>query len=90
MVQVKYDNRVLIPQMQSGESIILQTHNYKMPGNITITTEEGYLKPEGTKVIDITQNVLGERYDVKEFTEVILNVTTDGSNPQYNGEYTIS
>ena len=94
MVEIKYGDqgqnnaRVLIPSMTSGQTVTLQSHGYKMPGNFFITTDPGYLKPTGQKLVDILP---GEEktVDIKTY-ETVKIVASALENAKYEGEFTIS
>ena len=87
MVEIKYNDRILMPSMESGQTVTLQSHGYKMPGNFQITTDPGYLKPAGTKIITIRPGETKEE-DISSFKKV--KVEADAlDNAKYEGEYTI-
>ena len=89
MVKIEYNERTLVPQMQSGESITIQSHGYKMPGHFKITAESGYLKPEGTLIETIPGNQT-KTFDVAIYEKIQVTVKDAGTIPYYEGEFTIN
>ena len=81
MVEVKYNNKPLIPTMDPGKSITIHSHNFKMPGNFTITTEDNWVLtgPQGTGTKEYKNNGT-YRENVKNLSELAITVNVQGES----------
>lgn len=82
MVEVKYNGRTLVESMKQGQTLTLQSHNYTMPGNFTLTTDPSFIKPEGKKSIIYTANGIYTE-PVREFEYVEITVSGSGLLPSF-------